>query len=92
MSKHKNKGTRIKAHPIDEVASCEPENKTGVVTDCIKLNVRIEPNLQSDVLCTLDCLTWVKIDESESTDEFYKVCTSAGIEGFCMKKYIAVDS
>jgi hypothetical protein len=31
------------------------------------------------------------IDEKESTEEFYKVCTAAGIEGFCMKKFIAIQ-
>ena len=91
MSKHKSRGNRIKAHPVDEVASYEVEIKTGVVTDCIKLNVRTEPNLKAEVLCELECLSRVVINEEESTDEFYKVYTSAGIEGFCMKKYIAVD-
>lgn len=92
MSNHKSRGLRVKAHPIDEVASYEVQNKTGVVTDCIKLNVRTEPNLKADVLCEITCLSRVTIDENESTDEFYKIYTSAGVEGYCMKKYIAVDT
>lgn len=66
----------------------------GVVTDCLKLNVRSSPEndpTNGNVLGTIECLTGVLIDEAASTEEFYKVKTESGLEGFCMKKYIAVE-
>lgn len=71
----------------------EPEQEKsiiGTVTDCLKLRVRKQPNTTAEVLCEIEALSEVQIDEKESTEEFYKVCTEAGIEGFCMKKFIAV--
>ena len=66
------------------------EEIIGVVTDCLRLNIRKEPNKDSEVASIVNCLDEVKIDPETSTDEWYAVCTVAGIEGFCMKKYIAV--
>lgn len=63
--------------------------KIGVVTDCIRLNVRKSPNIDAEVAAIIPALTEVIIDENESSDTFYKVCTSDGISGFCMKKFIA---
>ena len=66
------------------------EETKGYLTNCIKLNVRAEAEKDADVLCILDQDAEVTIDLDNSTAEFYKVCTSAGVEGYCMKKYIAV--
>lgn len=73
---------------VEEVVKSDPIS--GVVTDCLKLNIRKEPSANSGIVCAIDCLTEVTIDEKESTDEFYKICTVSGIEGFCMKKFIAI--
>lgn len=62
----------------------------GVVTDCLKLNIRKEPNKDSDVVVIVTCLDELKIDPDASTDDWYAVCTVTGIEGFCMKKFVAV--
>lgn len=64
----------------------------GSVSGCSKLNVRFRPNSNSDIVCTIDYNTEVMIDESESTNEYYKVYTSSGIEGFCIKKYIDIKA
>lgn len=66
------------------------EPVVGVVTDCVRLNVRKRPESTAEVITTIDCLTEVVIDEEQSTDGFYKICTAAGIEGFCMKKFIVI--
>ena len=66
------------------------EVKIGVV-NCNKLNVREEPSLDSTIVCEVNSQTELMIDENESNDEFYKVFTASGIEGFCMKKFIAVQ-
>lgn len=80
--------------PVDpEIPKEDPKPVMGVVTNCIKLNVRRRPRVDpkpTSVVATLPALTDVEIDEGKSTEEFYKICTAAGIEGFCMKKFIAV--
>lgn len=66
------------------------EDVIGVVTDCLKLNIRKEPDKDSDVVVVVTCLDELKIDLDASTDDWYAVCTVTGIEGFCMKKFVAV--
>ena len=70
----------------------EPEKTPtiGVVTGCAKLNVRENASLEADVVCEILANTEVMIDEENSTNDFYKVCTCAGVEGFCMKKFITI--
>ena len=67
------------------------EIKIGLVSNCKKLNVRERPTVHAPVVCEIVCQAELMIDEKESTEEFYKVCTAAGIEGFCMKKFIAIQ-
>ena len=75
---------------LEEVPK-EPRKITmGVVTNCTKLNVREAPNKDSSIICTIDCLTEVMINDEESTDDFYKVCIASGTEGFCMKNFISI--
>lgn len=62
----------------------------GVVTNCIKLNVRKAPFKDADVACVIPLATEVRVTIEESTEEFYRVSTEAGVEGFCMKKYINI--
>lgn len=66
------------------------EDIIGVVTDCLKLNIRKDPNKDSDVVVVVTCLDELKIDPNNSTDDWYAVCTVTDIEGFCMKKFVAV--
>ncbi|NCE64103.1 SH3 domain-containing protein [Pseudoflavonifractor sp. 524-17] len=61
---------------------------TGVVTDCLRLNVRKEPRAGAEVVAVINALSQVAIDMEGSTELFCKVRTPDGIEGFCMKKYI----
>lgn len=75
---------------VEEPVETEAVVKTGVVTDCLKLNVREQPNKEAKVLCEILALSEVQIDETKSTEDFFKVYTSTGIEGFCMKKYIVI--
>ena len=72
--------------PVEEVV----EQKMGVVVNCTKLNVREFPDPDAEVVCTINASTNLLIDDEEFTDEYYKVCTEAGVEGYCMKKFIAV--
>ena len=63
----------------------------GIVIDCKNLNVRAQSDGDADILGTIPADSEVLIDESDSTSEFYKVCAASGLEGFCMKMYIAVQ-
>lgn len=64
---------------------------TGVVDGCDKLYVRSEASTNSDPVCTILQSALVTIDIENSTDDFYKVKTSEGVEGYCMKKFIVTD-
>ena len=61
----------------------------GVVTGCAKLRIRSEPRFGTNVICEIDQGTRVMIDRSRSTFDYYKIYTESGIEGFCLKTYIA---
>lgn len=74
---------------IEEV----PEQKSGVIAGCTKLNVREKPDAAAPVVTVIDDTITVTIDENESTKDFYKVSFDngdTGFNGFCMKKYIKV--
>lgn len=89
---HANQNGQQKPVVNPEVVEVEPvkEEKIGVVTDCLVLNVREAPSSDAPVVCTINASTEIVIDEEESTDTFYKICTAAGVEGFCMKRYITL--
>lgn len=65
--------------------------KIGIVTNCNKLNVRKEPYLGAEITCEIIRGTELIINGKESSDEFYKVYTISGINGFCMKKFVGVE-
>ena len=79
-------------HPdVKEAAPKQPvpdKPYIGIVTDCLRLNVRQEPDENAKVVAVIDCLSQVDVDLDGSTKDFCKVRTPDGIEGFCMKKYI----
>ena len=60
----------------------------GVVADCLRLNIRAYPSNLSAVVGNVTCLSEVLVTESESVGDYYKITTSDGTTGFCMKKYI----
>lgn len=62
----------------------------GVVTNCLRAALYQEPRANSKVLTVITALTRVSVNMDESTDAFYKVSTSNGTQGYCMKKFIAV--
>lgn len=78
-----------KVAPVEEVVAPE-EPLYGEVTDCARLNVRSAPDAEAEVLCVIEAGSEVVIVGSESTDEFYKVFTAAGVEGFCMKTFVTL--
>ena len=65
-----------------------PKTVDGVVVDCVKLNIRTEPDIHAHVACVLDVMSELKIDVSKSNNEWFKVSTATGIEGYCMRKFV----
>ena len=81
---------------VEEVAHEEIKIESakifGNVFDCTKLNIRSEPSLDGEIICTAPVSTEVEIDSEKSTNDWFYIYTDTGIEGFCMKKYIRVKS
>lgn len=74
-----------------EVNDAASATITGVVNNCTRLNLRKQPSTTSKVINILDSGDKVEIDDANSTEDFYKVLTESGIEGYCMKEYITVS-
>ena len=76
---------------VEESQKVEESVQTvGFVDNCECLRVRKESNVDSEELCIISKLSEVVIDLDNSTDYFYKVTTSEGVEGYCMKKFITI--
>lgn len=71
---------------VDTVAL--PKLVSGFVSNCAKLNVRTQPAADADVVCVLNSGTEIEINVNNSTDEWFSICTAAGIEGYCMRKFV----
>lgn len=76
----------VKEEPVETV-----EEVLGTVVDCKKLRVRKNPNKLAEVLCEIEVGSTVEIDLDASTEDFYKVCTESGVEGYCMKAFVTVE-
>lgn len=77
---------------VHEEIKIDPVKIFGNVFDCTKLNIRSEPSLDGEIICTVPVSTEVEIDSGKSTNDWFYIYTDTGIEGFCMKKYIRVKS
>ena len=69
----------------------QPEKVIGVVANCSKLNVRATPDATADVVCVIDVNSEVEIDVEKTTHDWVSVCTSTGIEGYCMRKFVTAN-
>lgn len=88
-------GKRAETNPVDDAANITEEEVkaafiSGVVTNCKKLNVRKEPRTDAGIIAIIPVSAEVVVDVDGSVGDFYKICTVAGIEGFCVKSYIAL--
>ena len=65
----------------------------GIVSNCELLNIRKESSKDAEVLCTIGVTTMVKVDLTvdKEAEEFYKIVTPNGVEGYCMKKFITIN-
>ena len=60
----------------------------GFVNGCVKLNVRTNPTIDSEVVCVINKNDEVIIEEAFG--DWYSVTTKDGDEGYCMSKFITV--
>ena len=63
----------------------------GKISGYDKLYVRKEANVDSEPVGIVTKDDDLSIDVVHSTDDFYKVYTSNGLEGYCVKKFVKVD-
>ena len=76
---------------VDEEPIIEKKPTIGKVANCKKLNVRVKPNENSDVIVAIDEGTKVEVDNTFVNTEFYKVSIDENfVNGYCMKKFIEV--
>lgn len=69
----------------------EEDIKSGTIDGCKKLYVRKEPSKNSEPVSIVEEGSELAIDIIHSTDDFYKVITMNGIEGFCVKEYVKIN-
>lgn len=75
----------------NEVVEENANNKTGKIFGFEKLYVRKDPSVDSEPVGIVTVDDDLAIDEYHSTDDFYKVYTSNGLEGYCVKKFVRID-
>ena len=73
-------------------SSAPVEPIDGIVSGCRKLNIRKEPSLSGEVICEVYEGVMLMIAPDASTNEWFRVYTEAGVEGYCMKKFVTIKS
>lgn len=62
----------------------------GKIFNCKALNIRKEPSLDGEVVCTVKAGNELVIRDSTSIPEWYAVTEKYGFEGYAMSKYIRI--
>lgn len=69
----------------------ENERTTRVgYANSLLLAIYPTPYNDSDFLCMVKYRTLLEIDLTESTEDFYKVSTAIGVEGYCRKDQVTI--
>lgn len=63
----------------------------GKISGFEKLYVRKEASKDSEPVGIVTDKDDLSIDITHSTDDFYKVITSNGLEGYCVKEFVKID-
>ena len=79
----------IIVHNIED--GVENNEVIGKISGFEKLYVRKESNKDSEPVGIVTDKDDLSIDLSHSTDTFYKVITSNGLEGYCVKEFVKID-
>lgn len=75
----------------EEVKTEEDKRIIGKITGFDKLYVRKNPDKESEPIGVVSTIDELGIDLEHSTDTFYKVITSNGLEGYCVKEFVKID-
>lgn len=79
-------------HEISDLKDNIENNEViGKISGYDKLYVRKEANVDSEPVGIVTKDDDLSINVVNSTDDFYKVYTSNGLEGYCVKKFVKVD-
>lgn len=86
----KNNYHKVKTQNHQEQKEVKEVEKTYGYVIATKLNVRKQPNKDSEVVTEVCGNTKLEIDLNLSNFGWYKVHTESGLEGYCMKEYVSV--
>lgn len=75
QKKRKNIGTSLK----------------GEITNCVRVNIRKEPNRECEVITILNYGDTVTVYPEKSIDGWSFIVIPDGREGFCMKEFIDLE-
>lgn len=82
--------------PVETIeVNLAPQNgveKTKGIVNVPRLNVRKDASRNHKAIEVLKAGATVIIDQEASTEDFYKVTTASGVEGFCMKEFIDINN
>ena len=76
---------------IEEIKEEVTEEVIGKIIEFEKLYIRKEANKNSEPVGIITNKDYLSIDIIHSTDDFYKVITSNGLEGYCVKEFVKID-
>ena len=76
---------------IEETKEEVTEEVIGKIIEFEKLYIRKEANKYSEPVGIVTDKDYLSIDIMHSTDDFYKVITSNGLEGYCVKEFVKID-
>ena len=76
---------------IEETKEEVTEEVIGKIIKFEKLYVRKEASKYSEPVGIVTDKDYLSIDIIHSTDDFYKVITSNGLEGYCVKEFVKID-
>lgn len=60
------------------------------VANCLRLHIHSEPSTDSEIVCKVRYSTELAIDLDSSTEDFYKIYTAIGAEGFCQRDLVTI--
>ena len=66
------------------------KKRKTAVADCVRLHILSAPRSNADVVCKVRYLTELLITEERPGDDYYKVCTVSGAEGYCEKSLVRI--
>ena len=76
---------------IEETKKEVTEEVIGKIIEFEKLYIRKEADKNSEPVGIVTNKDYISIDIIHSTDDFYKVITSNGLEGYCVKEFVKID-